>query len=180
MVYLSLFLLCLRWRAPESSRSVFLLPSLPVQSARLPCLSAQINPCFTAVDKGHSLTFCFTAKLPSPKFSLCKAAAIRQSHHHEVRAFPSILDSAAGKSTESARSSLWLCLCMCWPSSMQSYPSNTITFFTSADPAWTHFLHVKPAAVGVMLVMNCASLAAEGGIVPSELEQALCQLPADH
>lgn len=143
------------------------------------CLSVEINPCFTAVDKGHSLTFCFTAKLPSPKFSLCKAVAIRQSRHHEVRAFSSILDSAAGRNTESARSSLWLCLCMCWHSSTQSHPSNTSIFFTLTDPVWTHFPHAKRVAVGVMLVMNCASLAAEGRTVPSELEQALCQLPAD-
>lgn len=62
---------------------------------------------------------------------------------------------------------------------MQSYPSNTIIVFTSADPVWTYFLNAKRVAVGVLLVMNCANLAAEGRIVPSELEQALCQLPAD-
>lgn len=106
------------------------------------------------MDKGHRLTFCFAAKLPPPKFSLCKAMAIRQSHHHEVRAFSSRLDLAMGKSTEGVRSSLWLCLCTCWPSSMQSYPSNTIIFFTSADPVWTHFLNAKRVAVGVMLVIT--------------------------
>lgn len=51
--------------------------------------------------------------------------------------------------------------------------------FTSADPVWTYFLNAKRVAVGVLLVMNCANLAAEGRIVPSELEQALCQLLAN-
>lgn len=69
------------------------------------------KPLLSAMDKGHSLTFCFTAKLPPPKFSPCKAMAVRQSHPHEVRAFSSILDLAAGKNMESIRTTAHGCVC---------------------------------------------------------------------
>lgn len=77
---LSLFLLCLfqhRWRASASSRSVSLLPSLTIQRSRAPCLSAQINPCLSAMNKILSLTLCFAAKLPQAKLSRLPALDLK-------------------------------------------------------------------------------------------------------
>lgn len=121
--------------AVESTRVFQKRPPAPfvaIQSAWLPCLSAQINSCFSAMDKGHTLTFCFTAKFPPPNFSLCKAMGIRQPHH-EVRAFASILDLAAGKNTGSVRTSLWLWLCMYCKVTYQT-PSFSLPWLTQCGP----------------------------------------------